>query len=180
MRTSSTSQPRPALPFRRSLMRIHPSASLVRQPQATLRATHSSAFVISSKEGGDCALFHMLRKRASPVNRYASGAVFAILLGTAGTLHAQTAAPPPPPQQLFDGPSRTWLRQGRIAAYPLTASNADAIVRQAQASGVYGIEVDNDIPGRYESLLDPKEKLEAIRLVASRAHRVHTKALHSI
>src|ERR1700758_4084703 len=174
MRTSSTSLTRPALPFQRSIMRIHPSASLVRQPQATPRATHSSAFVISSKEGGDCVLFHMLRKRASPVNRYPSGAVFAILLGTAGALHAQTA--PPPAQQLFDGPSRTWLRQVRVAAYPLTANNADAIVRQAQASGVYGIEVDNDIPGRYESLLDPKEKLEAIRLVAAAAHRHHNKA----
>jgi hypothetical protein len=64
----------------------------------------------------------------------------------------------------------------RIAAYPLSAANADAIVRQAETSGVYGIEVDNDIPGRYESLLDPKEKLEAIRLVAAAAHRHQNKA----
>jgi len=49
-------------------------------------------------------------------------------------------------------------------------------VQQAAASGVYGIEVDNDIPGRYESLLDPSMKLEAIRKVAAEAHRAGNKA----
>jgi len=44
-------------------------------------------------------------------------------------------------------------------------------VRDAQASGVFGIEVDNDIPGRYESFLHPEEKLRAIRAVAEEAHR---------
>ena len=73
-------------------------------------------------------------------------------------------------------PDRTWLHKVRIAAYPLTPKNAEQIVQQAQASGVYGIEVDNDIPGRYESLWDPSEKLEAIRLVAAAAHRVNNKA----
>ncbi|MGB7549505.1 MAG: hypothetical protein WBM14_17345 [Terracidiphilus sp.] len=64
----------------------------------------------------------------------------------------------------------------RIAAYPLTPQNAEQIVRQADASGVYGIEVDNDIPGRYESLLDSTAKLQAIRLVAEAAHRAGNKA----
>ena len=32
--------------------------------------------------------------------------------------------------------------------------------------------MDNDIPGRYESFLDPKAKLEAIRAVAEKAHAV--------
>jgi hypothetical protein len=111
-----------------------------------------------------------------PVNRHAVLAVFAVLFAPACILQAQTAASKPSGQQVFDGPSRTWLRHVRIAAYPLTASNADAIVRKAEASGVYGIEVDNDIPGRYESLLDPKEKLEAIRRVATAAHRHRNKA----
>lgn len=110
------------------------------------------------------------------MNRYASRVALAVLFAAACTLYGQTAASKPSLQQVFDGPSRTWLRQVRIAAYPLTASNADAIVRQAEASGVYGIEVDNDIPGRYESLLDPKEKLEAIRLVAAAAHQHRNKA----
>lgn len=78
--------------------------------------------------------------------------------------------------QQFDGPARAWMRKVRIAAYPLSQERAEQIVREAQASGVYGIEVDNDIPGRYESLLDPKEKLDAIRMVAQAAHRVGNKA----
>jgi len=73
-------------------------------------------------------------------------------------------------------PDRAWLQKVRIAAYPLTPTNAEQIVQQAQASGVYGIEVDNDIPGRYESLWNPSEKLEAIRLVAAAAHRANNKA----
>lgn len=95
--------------------------------------------------------------------------VLAILLFAACGLRAQ--AP-----QSFDGPGREWLHRVRIAAYPLTINNAEAIVRQAQASGVYGIEVDNDIPGRYESLLNPDEKLEAIRRVAVAAHKANNKA----
>jgi hypothetical protein len=111
-----------------------------------------------------------------PVNRHAVRVAFAILFAPACLVQAQTAAAKPPSQHVFDGPSRAWLQQVRIAAYPLTVSNADAIVRQAEATGVYGIEVDNDIPGRYESLLDPNEKLEAIRRVATVAHRHRNKA----
>lgn len=73
-------------------------------------------------------------------------------------------------------PDRAWLHRVRIAAYGLTPTNAEQIVQQAQASGVYGIEVDNDIPGRYESFWNPSEKLEAIRRVAAAAHRVNNKA----
>ena len=78
--------------------------------------------------------------------------------------------------QSFDGPSRAWMRKVRIAAYPLTPQNAQQIVQQATASGVYGIEVDNDIEGRYESFLNPTEKLEAIRRVAEAAHKAGNKA----
>jgi hypothetical protein len=117
----------------------------------------------------------MLRKRALPVNRHASRILLFLFIAPSA-LRAQTEAPKPAAQQVFDGPARTWLRQVRIAAYPLTSGNADAIVRQAEASGVYGIEVDNDVPGRYESLLDPKEKLDALRLVAVAAHRHQNKA----
>jgi hypothetical protein len=63
-----------------------------------------------------------------------------------------------------------WTHYVRIGAYGLTADNADKIVADAQETGVFGIEVDNDIPGRYESFLDPKAKLEAIRAVAEKAH----------
>lgn len=85
-------------------------------------------------------------------------------------------SPPIQKQQPFGGGSRAWLRKVRIAAFPLTSQNVDEIVREARATGVYGIEVDNDIPGRYESLLHPEEKLEAIRRVAAAAHKDNNKA----
>ena len=65
-----------------------------------------------------------------------------------------------------------WTNYVRIGAYGLNRADADHIVRDAQASDVFGIEVDNDIPGRYESFVDPREKLDAIRAVAAKAHAV--------
>ena len=70
-----------------------------------------------------------------------------------------------------EAPSQNWTNYVRIGAYGLKTGNADAIVRDAQKSHVFGIEVDNDIPGRYESFLDPTEKLNAIRAVATAAHK---------
>jgi len=74
-------------------------------------------------------------------------------------------------------PAQDWTHYARIGAYGLQAGNADAIVRDAQSSGVYGIEVDNDIPGRYESFLDPTAKLNALRLVAAAAHKAGNHAV---
>jgi hypothetical protein len=73
-------------------------------------------------------------------------------------------------------PERDWTHYVRIAAYGLQPGNAEAIVRDAQSAHVYGIEVDNDIPGRYESFLDPTIKLKAIRSVAEAAHKAGNKA----
>ncbi len=64
----------------------------------------------------------------------------------------------------------------RIGAYGLAPGKAEAIVRDATKGHVFGIEVDNDIPGRYESFLDPTEKLEAIRAAADAAHKAHNRA----
>jgi hypothetical protein len=90
------------------------------------------------------------------------GLAFCLLLaGCGGSPIAQTT----PPQQ-------DWAHHVRIGAYGLQSHNAREIVRDAQASGVFGIEVDNDIPGRYESFLHPEAKLKAIRAVAREAHRV--------
>ncbi len=75
-----------------------------------------------------------------------------------------------------DSPEQNWTNFVRIAAYGLQANNADQIVRNAQDSHVFGIEVDNDIPGRYESFLHPAEKLAAIRAVAERAHQARNRA----
>src|SRR6202521_1461641 len=73
-------------------------------------------------------------------------------------------------------PEQSWLHVTRIGAYGLRSDNAAAIVKDAQASGVFGIEVDNDITGRYESFLDPTEKLKAIRAVAEQAHKAGNKS----
>ena len=71
---------------------------------------------------------------------------------------------------------QNWTNYVRIGAYGLTPKNAETIVRDAEKDQVFGIDVDNDIPGRYESLLDPTEKLSAIRAVAEAAHKVNNKA----
>jgi hypothetical protein len=95
--------------------------------------------------------------------RVVAAAVFCVI-GSLG------AAPP------MDAPPQNWTHYVRIGAYGLSSDKAGAIVRDAQASHVFGIEVDNDIPGRYESFLDPSEKLAAIRSVAEKAHQVGNKA----
>ena len=69
-----------------------------------------------------------------------------------------------------------WANYVRIGAYGLQSANADRIVHEAQEDSVSGIEVDNDIPGRYESYLNPEEKLKAIREVALKAHAAGNKA----
>jgi hypothetical protein len=64
-----------------------------------------------------------------------------------------------------------WTNYVRIGAYGLRGGDAAEIVRKAQASNVFGIEVDNDIEGRYESFIHPEEKLKAIHDVAEAAHK---------
>ena len=66
---------------------------------------------------------------------------------------------------------QNWTHYVRIGAYGLGNHSAEQIVRDAQDSNVFGIEVDNDIPGRYESFVNPEEKLKAIRAVAEKAHQ---------
>ena len=71
---------------------------------------------------------------------------------------------------------QNWTHTVRIAAFGLDRNKTDQIVRLAQADHVFGIEVDNDIPGRYESYLDPTAKLKAIRTVAEEAHKAKNRA----
>ena len=68
--------------------------------------------------------------------------------------------------------NQNWTNYARIGAYGLKGGDAQQIVQRAQDSNVAGIEVDNDIPGRYESFLDPEAKLKAIHDVAEAAHKV--------
>lgn len=69
-----------------------------------------------------------------------------------------------------------WTHWVRIGAYGLQPGHVEAIVRDAQNTHVFGIEVDNDIPGRYESFLDPTAKLAAITAMAQAAHRAGNRA----
>lgn len=71
---------------------------------------------------------------------------------------------------------QNWTHFVRIGAYGLQADNADKIVRDAQESNVFGIEVDNDVTGRYESFVNPEAKLQAIRTLAQKAHQVGNRA----
>jgi hypothetical protein len=76
-----------------------------------------------------------------------------------------------------DTPMQNWTHFVRIGAYGLhSAQDAATIIRDAQKSRVFGVEVDNDITGRYESFLDPTVKLQAIRRVAELAHKANNKA----
>ena len=65
---------------------------------------------------------------------------------------------------------RHWTHLARIGGYGLSLRRVDEIVKDATDSHVFGIETDNDIPGRYESFLDPAEKLRAIKAIAEKAH----------
>jgi len=89
----------------------------------------------------------------------------AVLLSLLGSLASLTETSTPAAQD--------WTHYVRIAAWGLhSKDDAARIVREAQESHVFGIEVDNDITGRYESFLHPEEKLVAIRAVAEEAHKV--------
>ena len=100
-----------------------------------------------------------------------------LLMGTIWlSAHGQNFQPPSATTTQPNSKDRSWLRRVRIAAYPLSADNAEAIVHQAEESHVYGIEVDNDIPGRYPSFLQPEDKLEALEQISRAAHTHAQKA----
>lgn len=111
--------------------------------------------------------------RGSQVSRTATVLMLAALCLTASGQQTSSTNDIARPS---NDPARAWLRHVRIAAYPLSSDNAEAIVREANESHVYGIEVDNDIPGRYLSFLHPEEKLEALRKISKVAHANGQKA----
>ena len=91
-------------------------------------------------------------------------------------LSIKAASQQQPQEQSKEQPKQNWTHSVRIAAYGLDRKPPEEIVRAATADHVYGIEVDNDIEGRYESFLDPTAKLEAIRKLAEQAHKANNKA----
>jgi hypothetical protein len=67
---------------------------------------------------------------------------------------------------------QNWTHKVRIAGNPLSSKSIESIIEKAVQSNVYGIEVDNDITGRYESFLDPEEKLDEIKRITEEAHKI--------
>ncbi len=93
------------------------------------------------------------------------------------TLRRVAAARSPATGQRPHRSSQNWTHRVRIAGYGLRRNRGPAaIVRDATDSHVFGIEVDNDVTGRYESFLDPEEKLAAIRELAKAAHAAGNRA----
>jgi hypothetical protein len=70
----------------------------------------------------------------------------------------------------FGQQSGEWTQYVRTSGHGLNADNIDVIIQSAKASGLFGIEVDNDITGRYDSFLDPTDKLEVLKKLADAAH----------
>lgn len=89
---------------------------------------------------------------------------------------AQTAAPPDVHAPDVHANSPDWVNYVRIGAYGLERHDAATIVSNATRDDVFGIEVDNDIEGRYESFINPEEKLKAVRAVAEKAHQAGNRA----
>ena len=67
--------------------------------------------------------------------------------------------------------TQDWTHFTRIAGHGLNMGNISNIIKDAKETHLFGIEVDNDIPGRYDSFLNPDKKLEAIRIMAEKAHK---------
>ena len=72
-----------------------------------------------------------------------------------------------------DNEHQDWTNYVRTGGHGLDRGNIDATIKDALETHLFGIEVDNDIPGRYNSFLDPEEKLEDIKLLAERAHAIN-------
>src|SRR5277367_2001204 len=125
----------------------------------SLRGAKAPLFHIFRTRGTRAPLFHVFRARGTRAPLF--HIIIALMMAVAAA--AQSAAPVAREQD--------WANYARIGAYGLKGGDADQIVSRAQDSGVFGIEVDNDIPGRYESFVHPEEKLKAIHDVAEAAHK---------
>lgn len=71
---------------------------------------------------------------------------------------------------------QNWTHYVRTAGHGLSLDRIDDIIKSVQETNVFGIETDNDIPGRYESFLDPENKLKAIEAIAKAAHEINNYA----
>ncbi len=75
-----------------------------------------------------------------------------------------------------EGASQDWTHFVRTAGHGLEIGRIHQIIQDAEQTHLSGIEVDNDIPGRYRSFLRPAIKLKAIKAMADSAHAHHNNA----
>jgi len=68
------------------------------------------------------------------------------------------------------GFSQDWTHYVRTSGHGCEIDQLHAIMNDARQTYLFGIEVDNDITGRYTSLLIPDLKLRAIKAMADSAH----------
>ena len=69
-----------------------------------------------------------------------------------------------------EGYSQEWTHYVRTSGHGCEMDQLHAIMNDARQTYLFGIEVDNDITGRYKSLLIPDQKLAAIKAMADSAH----------
>jgi len=69
-----------------------------------------------------------------------------------------------------NGYAQDWTYYVRTSGHGCELNQLHSIMDDARKTHLFGIEVDNDITGRYSSLLNPSLKLEAIRAMADSAH----------
>jgi hypothetical protein len=72
--------------------------------------------------------------------------------------------------------AQDWTHFVRTAGHGLNMNNISSTIKDATSTHLFGIEVDNDIPGRYESFLDPTEKLQALKALADSVHAINNHA----
>lgn len=70
------------------------------------------------------------------------------------------------------GYSQNWTYYVRTSGHGCAINQLHAVMDDARQTHLFGIEVDNDITGRYNSFLNPEAKLQAIKAMADSAHAV--------
>lgn len=66
--------------------------------------------------------------------------------------------------------AQEWTRYVRTSGHGCEINQLQAVMDDARKTHLFGIEVDNDITGRYSSFLIPEQKLKAIKAMADSAH----------
>ncbi len=77
---------------------------------------------------------------------------------------------------LNKGFTQDWTHYVRTSGHGCEINQIHNIMNDARKTHLFGIEVDNDITGRYSSFLFPDEKLRAIKVMADSAHAANNYA----